>query len=62
MDTLKYLSSKIQEDIKIITDDLAMGGCKDHGDYKFHCGRVRGLITANNFIVELAERMEGEDD
>jgi hypothetical protein len=61
-DILKYLSNKIQEEITHISEDLAKGTAKDHGDYKYSCGIVRGLLMVNNMIIETAERMENADD
>lgn len=61
-DLLKYLSNKIQEEMKIIEADLALGTAKTIDDYKFACGRYRGLLNANNIIIETAERMEADHD
>ena len=61
-DLLQYLSKKIQDELKVIENDLALGTAKDIGDYKFACGRYRGLLMANNIIIETADRMEVEDD
>jgi hypothetical protein len=61
-DLLKYLSSKIQEEIAVIREDLAMGKAKDHGDYKHACGLVRGLLVANNILMETSERMKKDDE
>ena len=61
-DILQYLSNKIQEEITHISEDLAKGTAKDHGDYKYSCGIVRGLLMVNNMIIETAERMENADD
>lgn len=61
-DLLQYLSKRIQEELKVIENDLALGNAKDHGDYKFACGRYRGLLMANNIIIETADRLEVEDD
>jgi len=57
-DILKYLSNKVQEEMKVITDDLALGKAKDHGDYKHAVGMIRGLMIANSMIAETAERYE----
>jgi hypothetical protein len=57
-DILKYLSNKIQEEIKVISDDLALGKAKDHGDYKHTVGVIRGLMIANAMIADTAERYE----
>jgi len=59
---LKYLSGKVQEEINIITDDLARCTDKDHGDYNYACGIVRGLMITNALFVDVAQRMEKEDD
>jgi len=59
---LKYLSKQIQEEIVVIKDDLAMGKAKDHGDYKHACGLVRGLLMANNILIETSERMKKDDE
>lgn len=59
---LMYLSKKVQEEISVISDDLARGTAKDHGDYKYACGIIRGLMLANGFIAETAQRMEQDDD
>lgn len=61
-DILKYLSTKVQGEIDIIRDDLARGTAKDHGDYKYACGVVRGFMVVNGMIAELAQRLESDDE
>lgn len=61
-DMLQYLSKKVQEEITVISDDMAKGSAKDHGEYKYACGIIRGLMIANNFFIETAQRMENDDD
>lgn len=61
-DLLKYLSSKIQEELRVIESDMAMGNAVDFGAYKYACGIYRGLLVANNLIMETAQRMEQDDD
>ena len=58
VDLLKHLSNKVQEEIKVITDDLALGKAKDFGDYKHAVGMLRGLMVANSIIADMAERYE----
>lgn len=55
---LKYLSNKVQEETKVIIDDLALGKAKDHGEYKHSAGIIRGLMLANAIIADMAERYE----
>jgi len=59
---LTYLSKKTQDEIAVISDDLARGTAKDHGEYKYACGIIRGLMISNGFIAEAAQRMEQDDD
>jgi hypothetical protein len=61
-DLLKHLSKKVQDELRIIEADMAMGNAVDFGAYKYACGIYRGLLIANNIIVETAERMEADDD
>lgn len=61
-DLLKYLSSKINEEIKVMSDDMALGTAKDFGDYKYACGIIRGLMIANSAIADIAQRMEEDDE
>jgi hypothetical protein len=59
---LKYLSEKIQAETRVIEQDMAMGNAKDFGAYQYACGIYRGLLMANNLIMETAERMEKDDE
>lgn len=61
-DLLKYLSGKMQEEMDILRDDLARGTAKDHGEYKYACGIVRGLMMANALFADTAQKMENDDD
>jgi hypothetical protein len=58
IDLLKHLSGKLQEEIRVITDDVALGKAKDFGDYKHAVGMLRGLMIATSVIAETAERYE----
>ena len=57
-----HLAQKIDEACTVIEADLAAGHVKDIGEYKFACGRYRGLLTAKDMIIELAQHMEHDDD
>jgi hypothetical protein len=61
-DLLKYLSNKIQEEMKVIEQDTVLGNAKDFGSYQYACGIYRGLLIANNILIETSERMEQNDD
>lgn len=61
-DLLPYLAKKVQDEIDVISDDLARGTAKDHGEYKYACGIIRGLMVVNGILQETAKRMENDDD
>lgn len=57
-----HLTQRLDEACKAIEGDLALGKVNDLGEYKFACGRYRGLLTAKDIIIETAQRMEEDDD
>ena len=61
-DILRYLANKVNAEIALLSDDLARGTAKDHGDYKYACGIIRGLMIANGFFQETAQQLENDDD
>ena len=61
-DVLEHLAKKLHEDRLRMVEDLGEGKAKDHAEYKFACGVVRGLLMANNHILELVERLEKADE
>ena len=62
IDLLRHLSNRVQEELKVIEADMAMGRAEDFGAYKYACGIYRGLLVANNILMETAQRMEQDDD
>jgi hypothetical protein len=61
-DLLKYLSDQIQAKKDYQAESLSLGGAKDFGDYKYSCGIIRGLLLANDFIIEAAKKIEQNDE
>ena len=61
-DALELLAKQLHEDRLRMIEDLGEGKAKDHAEYKFTCGVVRGLLMANNHVLELAERLEKADE
>ena len=61
-DMLMYLQKRVQDEIRVIEEDMAKGTAKDYSDYKYACGTVRGLKITNGFLVELADKLENDDD
>jgi hypothetical protein len=59
---LKYLAGRFEELRRNIEEDLAKGAANEIAEYKYHCGRHRGLLQATNILIETAENMEKDDD
>lgn len=58
LDLLKHLSNKINDEMKVISDDISMGKAKDFGEYKHAVGILRGLMIANSILAATAEKYE----
>lgn len=61
-DSLELLMSQIEERRKAIIESLGDGSAKDFGAYQQAVGMVRGLLTAQSLIADLAKNMENFDD
>lgn len=59
---LEILMSQIEERRVAITESLGDGAAKDFGSYQMSVGMVRGLLTAQSLIADLAKRMEESDE
>lgn len=62
MDAFDYLLTKISDEVQQIQTDLGRGSAKDHAEYQYQCGKVRGLLTAEGHILDLKKRMEDSDE
>jgi hypothetical protein len=61
-ESLEYLMSQIEEQRNAIIESLGDGAAKDFGAYQQAVGMVRGLLTAQRLIADLAKKMENFDD
>ncbi len=60
--TLELLMSQIEERRKAIIESLGDGAAKDFASYQNAAGMVRGLLTAQSLIADLAKNMENYDE
>jgi hypothetical protein len=60
--TLELLISEIEEQRISIIESLGDGSAKDFGAYQQAVGMVRGLLTAQSLITDLAKKMENFDE
>lgn len=61
-ESLEYLMSQIEERRKQIIESLGDGVAKSYDEYRYTAGMVRGLLTAQSLIADLAKTMENFDD
>lgn len=61
-ETLEYLMAQIEERRKAIVEGLGDGAAKSYEEYRYTAGMVRGLLTAQSLIADLAKNMENFDD
>ena len=62
IDFIEVLRSKIREDMNNYADDVATGQCADFSAYKELCGVIRGLAMAERYLLDLAEKLEKNDE
>lgn len=61
-DTLELLMAQIEDKRMSIVESLGDGCAKDFGSYQMSVGMVRGLLTVQSLIADLARRMEDADE
>lgn len=61
-DTLEYLMAQIEERRKAIIESLGDGVAKSYDEYRYTAGMVRGLLTVQSLIADLAKKMETFDE
>lgn len=59
---LEYVDSKLNERRKQIEETLASGVAKDYAEYQRLCGVISGLDFATQVILDLAKRLEKNDE
>ena len=62
MTELEYLIKQIAGEIDAIQQTVANGNAKDYAEYQYLCGKIRGLLAAEDIIKALQERLEKDDE
>jgi hypothetical protein len=60
-ETLRILSDKIEEERKVIIEDLGMGRAKDYAQYQNAAGKVLGFMSVQGLIVDMLRNLREED-
>ena len=61
-DFARVLREKIRTDMNNYADDLAGGVCQSYGAYQNLCGVIQGLAMAERHLLDLAEKVEKNDE
>jgi hypothetical protein len=60
--TLELALKKIENEKKLIIENLADGVARDYAEYQNLCGVIRGLLTAQREINDLLRKLKDDDD
>jgi hypothetical protein len=60
--TLEVLLKQYRDKRSQIADAVSSGAAKDYAEYRALCGEVRGLLTAESYLLDLAKNLENADD
>ena len=59
---LQVLAQQYKDKRMQLTDALSDGAAKDYAEYRAMCGEIRGLLTAERYVNDLAKHMETSDE
>ena len=60
--TLEVLLKQYRDKRTQIADAVSSGAAKDYAEYRALCGEIRGLLTAESYLTDLAKNLENMDD
>ena len=59
---LEYLTSKVDEQRKIVEEHLVRGNLREFSEYQRLCGVIQGLDFTKQLILDLAKNLENADE
>jgi hypothetical protein len=60
--TLEVLLKQYRDKRNQVAEAISSGSAKDYAEYRALCGEVRGLLTAESYLTDLAKNLENSDD
>jgi len=60
--TLEVLLKQYKDKRNQLADAVSSGAAKDYAEYRALCGEIRGLLTAESYLLDLAKNLENADD
>jgi hypothetical protein len=58
----RVLREQVRQDMNNYCDDLASGVCQSFDQYQKLCGVIQGLAIAEQYIIDLAKKVEKAND
>ena len=58
----KSLVKQIREEMVFLTDVVSMGRCASFEEYQHLCGKIQGLLRAEQLMADLAQNLEKAAD
>ena len=55
------LREQIRVDMNNYADDIAGGACRNYEEYQKLCGVIRGLATAESYLLALLKKVETDE-
>jgi len=55
---IQYLLKRCQDERLRLSEVIGQGLAKDHADYRYQCGVIRGIIIVEEMLSDTAERLE----
>jgi hypothetical protein len=62
MNAIEAAIKELRERRTQLSDALANRSARTFDEYQFICGEIRGLTAVETYLLDLAKRMEHEDD
>ena len=60
--TLEVLLKQYRDKRNQVAEAISSGSAKDYAEYRALCGEVRGLLTAESYLTDLAKKLENSDE
>jgi hypothetical protein len=60
--TLEILLRQFRDKRSQLADAVSSGAAKDFAEYRAICGEIRGLLTAESYLTDLAKNLENSDE
>jgi len=56
----EVIVKQIRKELNNLADNAASGTCNSYEEYKYLCGVIRGLAIAEEYVIDLAKKIEEE--